>query len=90
MLVLQNVCEINREHSRLTADSSVYDSTKHNGLATIEIATFITDSMYGQNPLVLNPLGAKFVLNLSLEDQFPCDHLPSTRKTNLKITLFCW
>ena len=32
MLVLQNVSEVNRERSRLTAASSVDDSTKHNGL----------------------------------------------------------
>ena len=34
-LVLENVNEVNREHSRLTAASSVYDSTKHNGPITI-------------------------------------------------------
>ena len=31
---LQNVNEVNREHSRLAAASSVCDSTKHNGLVT--------------------------------------------------------
>ena len=31
---LQNVCEVNRERSRLAAASSVCNSTKHNGLVT--------------------------------------------------------
>ena len=37
LLVLQNVSEVNRERSCLTAASSVYDSTKHNGPITIII-----------------------------------------------------
>ena len=32
---LQNVSEVNRERFRLAAASSICDSTKHNGLATI-------------------------------------------------------
>ena len=32
--MLQNVNEVNRERSRFTAESSVYDSTKHNGPIT--------------------------------------------------------
>ena len=35
LLLGQNVCEVNREHSRLAAASSVCDSTKHNGLVTL-------------------------------------------------------
>ena len=34
---LQNVSEVNREHSRLAAASSVCDSTKHKGLVTLGI-----------------------------------------------------
>ena len=34
LIVLQNVSEVRRERSRLTAASSVYDSTKHNGLVS--------------------------------------------------------
>ena len=34
-ILLQNVSEVNRECSRLAAESSVCDSTKHNGLVTI-------------------------------------------------------
>ena len=34
LLLGQNVCEVNRERSRLSAASSVCDSTKHNGLVT--------------------------------------------------------
>ena len=33
-LLGQNVCEVNRERSRLSAASSLCDSTKHNGLVT--------------------------------------------------------
>ena len=32
---LQNVCEVNKERSRLAAASSVCDWTKHNGLVTM-------------------------------------------------------
>ena len=35
---LQNVSEVNREHSHLGAASSVCDSTKHNGLVTLILA----------------------------------------------------
>ena len=35
LLLGQNVCEVNRERSRLAAASSMFDSTKHNGLVTI-------------------------------------------------------
>ena len=34
MIMLQNESEVNRERSHLTAASSVYDLTKHNGLVT--------------------------------------------------------
>ena len=34
LLLGRNVCEVNRERSRLSAASSVCDSTKHNGLVT--------------------------------------------------------
>ena len=34
LLLGQNVCEVNRERSRLSAASSMCDSTKHNGLVT--------------------------------------------------------
>ena len=37
LLLGQNVCEVNREHSSLSAASSVCDSTKHNGLLTLLI-----------------------------------------------------
>ena len=40
MLVWQNVCEVNRERSCLTAASSVYDSTKHNGPITILLSCY--------------------------------------------------
>ena len=36
MITLQNVSEVNRERSHLTAASSVYDSTKHNVLVTVK------------------------------------------------------
>ena len=35
LLLGQNVCEVNREHSCLAAASRVCDSTKHNGLVTL-------------------------------------------------------
>ena len=34
LLLGQNVCEVNRERSRLAAASSVCETTKHNGLVT--------------------------------------------------------
>ena len=46
LLLGQNVCEVNRERSCLSAASSVCDSTKHNGLVT-------PDSCAGQRPVIL-------------------------------------
>ena len=37
LLLVHNVNEVNRERSRLTAASSVYDSTKHNGPITCDL-----------------------------------------------------
>ena len=35
IVCFSDVCEVNRERSRLAAASSVCDSTKHNGLVTV-------------------------------------------------------
>ena len=43
MITLQNASEVNRERFRLTAASSVYDSTKHNGLITVSFELCYTD-----------------------------------------------
>ena len=51
MIVLQNVSEVNRERSLLTAASRLYDSTKHNGLVTKVLFNF---SMDGGNVYLFN------------------------------------
>ena len=38
LVTLQNVNEVNREALSPLAASSVYDSTKHNGLVTVELS----------------------------------------------------
>ena len=38
LMTLQNVNEVNREALSPLAASSVYDSTKHNGLVTVELS----------------------------------------------------
>ena len=50
MYILQSVSEVNRERSRLAAESSVCDSTKHNGLVTKSIIFYMLQKR-DQSPL---------------------------------------
>ena len=49
LLLGQNVCEVNRERSRLAAASSVCDSTKHNGLVTVRYRSMFGTLSGSQN-----------------------------------------
>ena len=52
MITSQNVSEVNRERSRLTAASSINDSTKHNGL----VVTIGSSTAASQTALIINTI----------------------------------